>query len=154
MTIFQQLGNFAHARQKTDCLHQLKRHVSILPNSHCFQKVCPQLPKAAKTEFGNTCSYKRKNTVFIKLSHICKTELKETGLIKLTQSCYKKSKRAVFNKFVNICTNKPKHTDFMKLVTFTTTGKNFTKPNKYRQLTSSFAKVKKKKTKADRFQPV
>ena len=42
----------------------------------------------------------------------------------------------------------------MKLVTFTTTGKNFTKPNKYRQLTSSFAKVKKKKTKADRFQPV
>ena len=123
---------------QTGCLHQVKRHVSILPKSHCFQKVCPQQPKAAKTEFGNSCPYKRKNTVFIKLSHICKTELKETGLIKLTQSCYKKSKQTVFNKFVNICTNKPKQTDFMKLVTFTTSSKNFTKPNKYRRLTSSF----------------
>jgi len=105
--------------------------MSILPKLHCFQKVCPQLPKAAKKEFGNTCPYKRKNTVFIKLSHICKTEVKETGLIKLSQSCYKKSKRAVFSKFVNICINKPKYTDYMRLVTFTATSKNFTKPNKY-----------------------
>ena len=102
--------------------------MSVLPKSHCFQKVCPQLPKAAKTEFGNSCPYKGKNTVFIKLSHICKTELKEAGLIKLTQSCYKKSKQAAFNKFVNIGTNKQKQTDFMKLVTLTTSSKNFTKP--------------------------
>ena len=33
----------------------------------------------------------------------------------------------------------------MKLVTFTTTSKNFTKPNKQRQFTSSFAKVKTKR---------
>jgi len=44
-------------------------------------------------------------------------------------------------------TKKPRHTDFMKLVTFTTTSKNFAKPNKYRRFTSSFAKVKKKKRK-------